>query len=80
MGKRIWVNGEGKEIPILAGREYIGSVGKAKFGVLSAYTDKVENDLQTCYFNSRIKFAVLENSEVGVLYSKAKNDVEMREF
>lgn len=74
IGKKIWIDGDVKEIPIIGGAKYTGKVGRTNFGFLSAYTDKVENEPKTLYSVGRLKLGVLKNSELGILYSEARDD------
>ncbi|MGQ9778055.1 MAG: DUF5916 domain-containing protein [Thermodesulfobacteriota bacterium] len=76
IGKRIWVDEDVKEIPIIGGAKYTGTVGRANFGLLSAYTDKVGDEPKTLYSVGRIKLGILKNSEAGVLYSEARDEID----
>ncbi|MBI4722403.1 MAG: hypothetical protein HY769_05310, partial [Candidatus Stahlbacteria bacterium] len=75
VGKKVWVNeNEVKEIPIISGTKYTGTFGRTNFGLLSAYTDKVEGEPNTLYLVGRFKLGMLKNSEVGIIYSEARDE------
>ncbi|MFA5033029.1 MAG: DUF5916 domain-containing protein [bacterium] len=69
----------GYEVPIIGGAKYTGSAGRVDFGVLSAYTDSVVEDSvllepKGLYSAGRIKMGVLENSDIGFMYSGVNGD------
>ncbi|MGC9337279.1 MAG: hypothetical protein ACP5EQ_04195 [Candidatus Cloacimonadia bacterium] len=71
IGKRLYT---GKEVSIIGGVKYTGSYQRLKFGFLSAYTDEASTEPKGLYSVGRIKLGVLENSDIGVLYSEARNE------
>ncbi|MFA5033003.1 MAG: DUF5916 domain-containing protein [bacterium] len=67
------------EVPILGGAKYTGSLGRVKFGMLSAYTDSVspEEDWfepRNLYSVGRVKMGILKNSDIGFTYSGVSGD------
>ncbi|MDD5528669.1 MAG: DUF5916 domain-containing protein [bacterium] len=67
------------EVPILGGAKYTGSLGRVKFGMLSAYTDSISPgedwfEPRNLYSVGRIKMGILKNSDIGFTYSGVSGD------
>lgn len=75
VGKKLYT---GEEVPIIGGVKYTGTYQKVNFGFLSAYTDTVSTEPKTLYSAGRVKMGILHNSDIGVIYSEARDETNIQ--
>jgi len=61
-------------VPILGGLKFINKEKKWNIGILSAFTDTTDQGPRQGFLVTRIRNAIFENSEIGMLFSGAATD------
>jgi hypothetical protein len=70
--RRIGINNDGNEIPIIGGARILGKTGNTELGVLSIQTAQKDNEPTTNYSVIRVNQDIFEKSKIGMIIT-AKN-------